>query len=192
MDLLGENTHPLFPLSDMAVANGGPLRKSALSSSHTSSARGENESTPDLASAMDGGLHIQGETDGDLDSLMDDASDTVDDYELPPHGLPTTTLPTGLCYDERMRYHAEVAPIGDSNFHPEDPRRILNIYRELCQAGLVDDPQSKGPLVRQPMLRIPVREATEAECCLIHTSKHYEFIKATAGMHIDKLSRSCS
>lgn len=121
---------------------------------------------------------------------MDDVSDGVYFDEEPLHGLPAVALPTGLCYDERMRYHAEVATSNESNYHPEDPRRIFYIYRELCQAGLVDDMKSRRPLVRQPLLRIDAREATEAECCLIHTPRHYQFVQRTSGelgllSHID-------
>jgi hypothetical protein len=147
--------------------------------------RSPTESTPDIANAISGRLVLESLTDdeGDEDSIMDDISEDVYFDELPPHGLPVSTLPTGLCYDERMRYHAEVATINESNYHPEDPRRIFYIYKELCQAGLVDDTKSRRPLVRQPLLRIDAREATEEECCLIHTPKHYEFVKSTSGEH---------
>lgn len=147
--------------------------------------RSPTESTPEIANAMSGKLHLESVSDeeDDEDSLMDDASDGIYFDELPPHGLPIASLPTGLCYDERMRYHAEVATINESNYHPEDPRRIFYIYKELCQAGLVDDMKSRKPLVRQPLLRIDAREATEEECCLIHTPKHYEFVKHTSGEH---------
>jgi histone deacetylase 6 len=143
------------------------------------------ESTPEIANAISGRLNLDSVSDGEDegDSIMDDVSDSIYYDEQPPHGLPISTLPTGLCYDERMRYHAEVATINESNYHPEDPRRIFFIYRELCEAGLVDDLKSRRPVVRQPLFRIDAREATEEECCLIHTSKHYEFVKSTSGEH---------
>jgi histone deacetylase 6 len=174
------------------MANGGhrPLTKAGLvaafddSSANLSPAlQSPTESTPEIANAMSGRLNLGSISGGedDDDSIMDDISNDVYFDEQPPHGLPVSTLPTGLCYDERMRYHAEVATINESNYHPEDPRRIFYIYKELCQAGLVDDPNSRRPLVRQPLFRIDAREATEEECCLIHTPKHYEFVKRTSG-----------
>jgi hypothetical protein len=143
------------------------------------------ESTPEIASALSGRLNLDSISDGedDEDSIMDDVSDAIYFDEQAPHGLPLSSLPTGLCYDERMRYHAEVATINESNYHPEDPRRIFYIFKELCEAGLVDDVKSRRPLVRQPLFRIDAREATEGECCLIHTPKHYEFVKGTSGEH---------
>ena len=142
-------------------------------------------STPEIANAIGGRLKLDSVSNEDdsEDSLMDDISDAIYFDEQPSHGLPISTLPTGLCYDERMRYHAEVATINESNYHPEDPRRIFYIYRELCEAGLVDDVKARRPLVRQPLFRIDAREATEEECCLIHTPKHYEFVKRTSGEH---------
>lgn len=138
-------------------------------------------STPEIANAIGGRLKLDSVSNEDdsEDSIMDDMSDGIYFDEQPWHGLPISTLPTGLCYDDRMRYHAEVA--NESNYHPEDPRRIFYIYKELCEAGLVDDVKTTRPLVRQPLFRIDAREATEEECCLIHTSKHYEFIKHTSG-----------
>lgn len=150
------------------------------------------ESTPEIVNDIGGRLNLGSVSDleDDKDSIMDDFSDSVYFDEQPPHGLPISTLPTGLCYDERMRYHAEVATINESNYHPEDPRRIFFIYRELCEAGLVDDLKSRRPLVRQPLFRIDAREATEEECCLIHTPKHYEFVKHTSGEHPNVCFRS--
>lgn len=183
---LSSSNHPSF------VANGAPrplpkagnLESFEESSANPSPARrSPAESTPEIANAISGRLNLDSvsDEDDDEDSIMDDISDDVYFDELPPHGLPISTLPTGLCYDERMRYHAEVATINESNYHPEDPRRIFYIYKELCEAGLVDDLKSRSPLVRQPLFRIDAREATEEECCLIHTPKHYEFVKHTSG-----------
>lgn len=94
-------------------------------------------------------------------------------------GLPLASLPSGLCYDVQMRYHCEVRPTSD--VHPEDPRRIYYIYKELCRAGLVDDIESTRPLVAQPLRRIGARNATEEEISLVHTEAHYAFVKSTKG-----------
>ncbi len=168
------------------ISKNGPLQAFDENSANPSPAlRSPADSTPEIANAISGRLNLDSvsDRDDDEDSIMDDISDHIYFDEQPSHGLPISTLPTGLCYDERMRYHAEVATINESNYHPEDPRRIYFIYKELCEAGLVHDLKSKRPLVRQPLFRIDAREATEEECCLIHTPKHYEFVRRTSGEH---------
>lgn len=112
------------------------------------------------------------------DSLIEQNSDWSDEENDP--GLPLGSMATGLCYDVRMRYHCEVRPLSD--MHPEDPRRIYYIYKELCKAGLVDDPDSSRPLAPQTLKRIPIREATEEEIRLIHTEAHYAFVHSTKGI----------
>lgn len=111
------------------------------------------------------------------DSLVEDNSDWSDEDTA---GLPLASLPSGLCYDAQMRYHCEVRPT--TEVHPEDPRRIYYIYKELCRAGLVDDPDSPRPLALRPLKRIPARNATEAEISLVHTETHYAYIESTKGM----------
>ena len=114
------------------------------------------------------------------DSLATDTSSEFGDVLPPvPRGLPISKLPTGLCYDERMRYYSEVAATSGENVHPEDPRRIYYIYKELCEAGLVDDARYP-PFVEVPLLRIEAREATRDECLLVHTPEHYDFVKSTS------------
>ncbi|EXJ94322.1 histone deacetylase 6/10 [Capronia coronata CBS 617.96] len=138
---------------------------------------------------MDHRLKIEtSEEDEDYeDSLLSDTSSEADDtIPKPPRGLPVAQLPTGLCYDDRMRYHAEIAATTGENVHPEDPRRIYYIYKELCEAGLVDD-EYYPPMVEVPLKRIDAREATREECLLVHTPEHYEFVKSTANMTDDKL-----
>ncbi|KAL1964360.1 hypothetical protein VTN77DRAFT_7045 [Rasamsonia byssochlamydoides] len=121
----------------------------------------------------------------DSDSIMEENSDWPGEDTPVPTGLPLTSLATGLCYDIRMRYHCEVRPTAD--VHPEDPRRIYYIYKELCRAGLVDDPESSKPLVPRPLQRIDVREATEEEIQLVHAAEHYTFVESTKDMPDDML-----
>lgn len=97
-------------------------------------------------------------------------------------------LRTGLCYDVRMRYHCELDPPKQRvDFHPEDPRRIYIIYDTLVKAGLVDDRDTLKDLegakilVPSPLMRVFARPATEAEICLVHDKKHYDFIESTKG-----------
>ncbi|KAJ6155880.1 histone deacetylase [Penicillium chermesinum] len=118
------------------------------------------------------------------DSVIEQNSDWSDEEET-DSGLPLGSMATGLCYDVRMRYHCEVRPLSD--LHPEDPRRIYFIYKELCKAGLVDDPDSTRPLAPQTLQRIPIRSATQEEIRLIHSEPHWEFIESTQRMSDDTL-----
>lgn len=119
------------------------------------------------------------EDQGKEDSLVEENSDWSDDEVSVRTGLPLATLASGLCYDVQMRYHCEVRPTTD--VHPEDPRRIYYIFKELCRAGLVDDPESSRPLVARPLSRINARNATEEEISLIHTPDHFAFVESTKG-----------
>lgn len=93
-------------------------------------------------------------------------------------------LATGYCYDVRMRYHCELEPPENRrDYHPEDPRRIFAIYRELCVSGLIDDKLlNKGSVVSRPLTRIDVREADESEIELIHDKDHWDLMKLTKGL----------
>ncbi|KAL1306585.1 hypothetical protein AAFC00_005269 [Neodothiora populina] len=90
--------------------------------------------------------------------------------------LPYSTSVTGLVYDVRMRFHVEVEPKKEHGVHPEDPRRIYSIYQELVEAGLVDDPDSPGPVSDLVLGRIPARFATKEEICAVHTEQHFEWV----------------
>ena len=94
--------------------------------------------------------------------------------------LPYSSSRSGLVYDVRMRFHVEPIP-KDSDMHPEDPRRIYEVYTELCQAGLVDDltnPELAGQYV---LLRIPARYATEEEILACHSKGSYDFVMSLKG-----------
>jgi histone deacetylase 6 len=147
----------------------------------------ESGQTPDISSAMDQRLNLgttSEETSDDDYSSYETSIDEAEDAKEIVIGLPVARLPTGLCYDERMRYHAEVQAIEGENIHPEDPRRIYYIYRYLCEAGLVESDNGKRlrSLANPPLYRIDAREATMAECCSVHTKDHYRFIERTQGM----------
>lgn len=115
------------------------------------------------------------------DSLIEENSDIEEEEEEEDTtGLPLAQLPSGLCYDVRMRWHCEVRPTAD--VHPEDPRRIYYIYKELCRAGLVDDPEAAKPIASRPLKRIHARKATEEEISLVHTTEHFMFVQSTKGM----------
>ena len=165
-----------YPPRVSGIANG--LQSAELTPSLVNSAYASRE--PSLPTKGVSQLVLATPSD-DEDDVDDDDDDLV---RLSPQrpALPISTLPTGLCYDPRMRFHTELDPPKDrSDFHPEDPRRILWIYRTLCEAGLVDDPHlSLRPLVPQPLRMIPVRHATRAEVLKVHFEDHFEFLKHTA------------
>lgn len=103
-----------------------------------------------------------------------------------PNPLPISSLKTGLCYDVRMRYHATVDA---EDMHPEDPRRIYEIYKALCQAGLVDDPEFTGVKRKGDlMLRIDAREVTMEEALLVHTDDHWKFLDSTQGRKLSSVA----
>jgi histone deacetylase 6 len=136
--------------------------------------------TPDMSRDISNRLNLETPSDDEsVDSFMTDTDSDPDDAPAKPvPGLPLSTLPTGLCYDDRMRYHAEVAATSAENVHPEDPRRIYYIYKELCEAGLVED--KRYPLiVDQPLHRILAREATPQEILLVHEDFQLDFVQST-------------
>lgn len=130
-------------------------------------------------SIEDEGLHMIKSSE-ESDSIMEENSDFSVDDAATSVGLPVASLATGLCYDIRMRYHCEVRPAAE--VHPEDPRRIYYIYKEICRAGLVEDPDiiaTPRPLAPVPLQRINVRNATKEEVELVHTDEHYQFVSDT-------------
>ena len=143
--------------------------------------------TPEISNDLDQQLQITSsdDTEDDEDSFGEPSESSVEDEttEAPPFGLPTAGLATGLCYDERMRFHSEVsAPSGEA-VHPEDPRRIWYIFKELCDAGLVHDGSRKfRPLVPKPLKRINARMVEKSEVLLVHTLEHWKFLEQTARM----------
>ncbi|KAI9823121.1 MAG: Histone deacetylase hda1 [Phylliscum demangeonii] len=79
--------------------------------------------------------------------------------------------PTGFFYDPDVRFHSTLTT---NDAHPEDPRRVEEIYRYLVKAGLVGDSASAGVLDR-----IYALCATRDEICLVHTQEHYDFVRST-------------
>lgn len=143
--------------------------------------------TPDLAREMDAQRNISDSSvDDDFEEYesipdTDTSEDEEDEVDLRMKGLSVSQLPTGLCYDERMRYHSEVSATTGDNVHPEDPRRIYRIYKELCEAGLVAEVADKSNILAKiPLRRIDAREATRDECQLVHTIRHYDFVRHTS------------
>lgn len=188
----GQGTLPTRDTSsyDIAMVNGHPKPPSASTQDWVGQApvpgfahfQQNPRDTSVLANDVASQLSLMSATE-----YSDTASDSSGDElatQPRPHPLPFSTLRTGLCYDVRMRYHCELDPPKERiDYHPEDPRRIFHIFRELCEAGLVDDPISTRPLVDKHLMRIPARYATIEEICLVHTRGHYNFIEQTKGMY---------
>ncbi|KAH9878770.1 hypothetical protein IAQ61_002044 [Plenodomus lingam] len=99
------------------------------------------------------------------------------------------TLRTGLVYDPRMRFHAELpdSSHGADDIHPEDPRRIHSIFEEIKQAGLVDAVNEEGDAREDQCWRIGIRPATKPEILLIHTEEHYAFVESLQYMDASQL-----
>jgi hypothetical protein len=94
--------------------------------------------------------------------------------------LPYSSRQTGLVYDPRMRFHTELDSSDD--VHPEDPRRIYEIFRSLVEAGLVEDetgevPSQKIPLGFQSLARIQARLAEPTEIAMAHTIDHHKWVE---------------
>ena len=126
--------------------------------------------------------------------LIDDRPDRMDTVRTTPHrraspqvrippkprsqALPYATLKTGLVYDPRMRFHAELpSETSADDIHPEDPRRIHSIFEEIREAGLVRGPNSSDNDDNDEYCwRIGIRYAEEHEILTIHTKAHYDFV----------------
>ena len=110
----------------------------------------------------------------------------LEESQLRRYGL----LPTGCCYDDRMKLHMN-ADFSSNSHHPEDPRRIHEIFKAFKDMGLV----YTGPAVDLPritrecptkyMWRIPARPATGEEICLAHSAEHLAWVQ-----RLDQISAS--
>jgi len=169
---------------NLVTANGivpETLDPSLLLSTHD-----EPMPSPDIlreAPTISNGLHLP-KTNGSQTSDSDDVPGSIARKEtsIAPRfsPLPYASSRSGLVYDVRMRFHVEPIP-KDSDMHPEDPRRIYEIYQELCQAGLVDDPANPDLVGQYPLLRIPARHATEDEILACHSKDSFDFVMSLKG-----------
>ncbi|RKF77633.1 Histone deacetylase clr3 [Golovinomyces cichoracearum] len=129
----------------------------------------------------------KGSRDPKTTSGEDDDSDVCSESSSETKIRPVTSrkscLPTGCCYDDRMKLHVN-ADFSAESHHPEDPRRIAAIFQHFRDAGLVftgPDEELQKALKTSPtsfMYRIAARKATRAEICLVHTSAHYEWVQS--------------
>ncbi|KAH7411651.1 putative histone deacetylase [Phaeosphaeria sp. MPI-PUGE-AT-0046c] len=104
--------------------------------------------------------------------------------------LPYASSKTGLVYDSRMRFHAELPSmsLNANDIHPEDPRRIHSIFEEIRQAGLVGSSvASQNDQTEEHCWRIAIRAATKPEILLIHSRDHYDFVESLQAMSAEEL-----
>ncbi|KKY25385.1 putative histone deacetylase [Diplodia seriata] len=128
-----------------------------------------------------------------IESESDDSSDDATTARYPQRAmvvinapkpksetLPYSSSRSGLVYDVRMRFHTEPldAMLSEDDIHPEDPRRIMEIFNELAEAGLVETPSHHVTEPDFSLWRINARPATEEEVCLVHTRDHYLQVRA--------------
>lgn len=161
---------------------------------------------------MSGGHHDQaeapatngvghGENSGQgFNDLSNDGTSSMGDSEdelLEQSGYPLAfkrrgLLPTGCCYDDRMKLHAN-ADFGPNPHHPEDPARIEEIMKTFKKAGLVYT-GSEADLVdivstspTRYMWRIAAREATQDEILLVHKPSHFFWVEQLSTMPTHEL-----
>jgi histone deacetylase 6 len=124
-----------------------------------------------------------------LDGEEEDEEEEEEEEEDPDDGSTALQigrpglLPTGCCYDDRMKLHVN-ADFSPNAHHPEDPRRIEEIIKAFKKNGLLyTGPEADvARVIREApnkyMWRIAAREATASEICTTHQSTHYEWVKA--------------
>ncbi|KAL1613471.1 Histone deacetylase hda1 [Diplodia seriata] len=138
-----------------------------------------------------------------MESESDDSSDDATTARYPQRAmvvinapkpksetLPYSSSRSGLVYDVRMRFHTEPldAMLSEDDIHPEDPRRIMEIFNELAEAGLVETPSHHVTEPDFSLWRINARPATEEEVCLVHTRDHYLQVRAYQDEEQDMLN----
>lgn len=117
-----------------------------------------------------------------------------DPAAYPEHLRRRGLLPTGCCYDDRMKLHAN-ADFGPNPHHPEDPSRIEYIMKTFKKAGLVftgSDAELIRTIQEQPtkyMWRIPAREATRDEITLVHHPRHFAWVEELSRKTTHELRR---
>ncbi|KAF7563107.1 hypothetical protein G7046_g1043 [Stylonectria norvegica] len=130
----------------------------------------------------------EGANDVDDDETASDDGSYEEDSDPEPQSLALSQLkrrgllPTGCCYDDRMKLHMN-ADFSPNTHHPEDPRRIHEIFKAFKKMGLVyTGPASELPrIIRECptryMWRIPTRPATREEICLAHSPDHLAWVE---------------
>ncbi|KAM0815010.1 putative Histone deacetylase [Seiridium cardinale] len=129
---------------------------------------------------------------GEEDLIIDEYDSAGENEEFLKSLASQKKLPTGCCYDDRMKLHAN-ADFGPTPHHPEDPRRIEEIMKIFKKAGLVfagSDTELVDILKDFPtkyMWRIPAREATQEEILTAHTPSHFDYVSSFVDMDTEQL-----
>lgn len=147
---------------------------------HTQSAEGEDHHMDDAPKENPDLVAANGSIDADnMGSLTADDSEVPSDLQMiHRRGL----LPTGCCYDSRMKMHLN-ADFNPHAHHPEDPQRIHMIFEAFKREGLVymgpEDQMARilRDCPTRHMWRIPARMATSEEILLCHTRRHLEWVE---------------
>ncbi|KAK3954682.1 hypothetical protein QBC32DRAFT_76963 [Pseudoneurospora amorphoporcata] len=128
------------------------------------------------------------------DEKEEKLADEKDPFIYPARLKRRGLLPTGCCYDDRMKLHAN-ADFGPNPHHPEDPSRIEHIMRIFKREGLVftgNDEDLKKVIRTDPrryMWRIPARHATKEEICLVHHPEHFRWVEDLSRKPTSELRR---
>ena len=120
----------------------------------------------------------------DPHAVADDSADSSseDPYTFPKKLYQKGVRPTGCCYDDRMKLHAN-ADFGPNPHHPEDPSRIESIMNTFKDAGIVytgTDANLLRVIQRTPtkyMWRIAARKALKDEITTVHSPRHYHWVE---------------
>lgn len=93
--------------------------------------------------------------------------------------LPHASSRTGVVYDARMRFHTEKDTEEEEDIHPEDPRRIFEIFKALQDADLLENEKepTSPALLPFKLWRIAARFAEPGEIALVHSQAHYRFME---------------
>lgn len=93
--------------------------------------------------------------------------------------LPHASSRTGVVYDARMRFHTEKDTEEEEDIHPEDPRRIYEIYKALQDADLFENEEGSTSPEEQAfkLWRIAARFAEPSEITLVHSHDHFRFME---------------
>ncbi|KAM3078099.1 Histone deacetylase hda1 [Clarireedia jacksonii] len=128
------------------------------------------------------------------DPSPEDETYSSSSEEIKIRGSPRQSwLPTGCCYDDRMKLHT-TGDYSDGPSHPEDPRRIEVIMRAFRESGLIytGDPADIPRILRESptkyMYRIAAREARRDEICTVHTPMHYDWVESLADKSLSELA----
>lgn len=127
---------------------------------------------------------------GDPNDDLDTTPDSMDQFNIQQPRR--AQMPTGVCYDDRMKLHAN-ADFGGRPHHPEDPGRIEHIFARFKKEGLVfmgsavDALHMKRNNPTRYMWRIAAREATEAEICTVHLPRHYHWVRSLSTKSTEEL-----